>query len=77
MVWMAKSGSEASEWKSGVIESGITEEQSGRGRLEERRTSVLRNAMASVLQNYFVGFTFCLCSVMDFVFADVSELWKF
>lgn len=82
---MAKSGSEASEWKSGVIESGIAEEQSGRGRLEERRTSVLRNAMASVLQNCFVGFTsllllgftFCLCSVMDFVFANVSELWKF
>lgn len=53
--------------------------------LEERITSVLRNAMASVLRNCFVGFTsllllvlrVCLCSVMDFVFADVCELWEF
>lgn len=37
---MAKSGSEASEWKSGVIESGIAEEQSGRGRLGAENVSI-------------------------------------
>lgn len=37
----------------------------------------LQNCFVGFTSLLLLGFTFCLCSVMDFVFADVSELWKF